>query len=572
MKGDLLEFIKRSELSPFSPSKAQLKRDNNSIFKTTDAKKVHRSVIALLSRKFNFAQTSNIWDYFHFTNEIQSILQRQEFFKSVPNSSRDYLKKIKTPRKSWSPDYNIVVVTEDESTFVELQKLSCPVQLLINEDDVLELEKYDVVQVIDCETYGGIISRLPQSIPLQNIENAYLERYLEMLSSWKENFSNIKDEVSGDLRDILLELSELFALIDHEKNKVITIEEVEKITEEINEKVNDKLRELTLSGDSLVRMLSEGKIPEDIEKIIQKALGETNLPGNIFNSKIPVEIDYSELEKHIHLESAAEFTNLSERIKLSSEKLKQVPNYLQELESIILLEDFYAGIENYLSLPLQYPSLSENIHLSGAKNLFLNSPQPVDFQLDNFSKCSILTGANSGGKTTLIEHLIQNISLFQLGLPIAGEVHLPLFTDIYYFAKNKGSASKGAFETLLTQMSQIKKGRQVLILADEIEAVTEPGVAGKIIAATAEYFLLENCFLIIATHLGHEIKECLPLGARIDGIEAKGLDENFNLIVDHNPVMGRLAHSTPELIVEKMANANPEEYFKFLFEKIKKKN
>ena len=76
---------------------------------------------------------------------------------------------------------------------------------------------------------------------------------------------------------------------------------------------------------------------------------------------------------------------------------------------------------------------------------------------------------------------------------------------------------------------------------------------------------------MIATHLGYEIKDVLPEKARIDGIEAKGLDENFNLIVDHNPVLGRLAHSTPELIVEKMANSNDSEYFKHLNRNLKEK-
>ena len=151
----------------------------------------------------------------------------------------------------------------------------------------------------------------------------------------------------------------------------------------------------------------------------------------------------------------------------------------------------------------------------------------------------------------------------QLGLPLVGEFSIPLFTEVYYFAKNKGSASKGAFETLLSQMSNINPGSKTLILADEIEAVTEPGVAGKIISATAEYFISKNCFLILATHLGHEI------GARIDGIEATGLDENFELIVNHNPVLGRLAHSTPELIVEKMASSKSSEYFKFLNKNLK---
>jgi dsDNA-specific endonuclease/ATPase MutS2 len=120
-------------------------------------------------------------------------------------------------------------------------------------------------------------------------------------------------------------------------------------------------------------------------------------------------------------------------------------------------------------------------------------------------------------------------------------------------------------------MSKIKPGNKTLILADEIEAVTEPGVAGEIISATASYFIKQNCFLIIATHLGHEIQKSLPEKSRIDGIEAKGLDEEFNLIVDHNPVLGRLAHSTPELIVERMANAFNEDYFKFLNDFLKRK-
>ena len=273
------------------------------------------------------------------------------------------------------------------------------------------------------------------------------------------------------------------------------------------------------------------------------------------------------------MQSATEFTNLSERIKSNAGKLKKVPEYLHELEVELLLEDFYSGLSDYLSGDVDYPTLSDNVHFSQTRNLFLNSPQPVDFQLDNFSKCSILTGANSGGKTTLIEHILQNLSLFNLGLPVSGEVHVPIFTDVYYFAKNKGSASKGAFETLLTQMSQIKSSEkgETLILADEIESVTEPGVAGKIIASTADYFIKKNCFLIVATHLGYEIQDCLPEGARIDGIEAKGLDENFDLVVDHNPVMGRLAHSTPELIVEKMASAKGGEYFEHLFGSMKKK-
>jgi len=218
-----------------------------------------------------------------------------------------------------------------------------------------------------------------------------------------------------------------------------------------------------------------------------------------------------------------------------------------------------------------FPKISNHLQIDLSKNIFLTNAQPISFNL-NEVRCSILTGANSGGKTTLIEHIIQLAVLSQLGLPTSGNLEIPLFTEIYYFAKNKGSVSKGAFETLLTQMSEITPGEKTLILADEIESVTEPGVAGEIIISTAEYFLKKNCFLVIATHLGQEISSFLPLNCRIDGIEAKGLTEEYELIVDHNPVLGRLANSTPELIVEKMAKSLKKDYFIWLHENLREKN
>jgi dsDNA-specific endonuclease/ATPase MutS2 len=234
--------------------------------------------------------------------------------------------------------------------------------------------------------------------------------------------------------------------------------------------------------------------------------------------------------------------------------------------------DFLSGISQFIKDCEYWPEFEEFIEIRNTKNIFLDNAQPISFNLDNEYRCSILTGANSGGKTTLIEHIIQLIVLSNLGLPLNGIVNILIFTEVYYFAKNKGSASKGAFETLLTQMGEIKTGKNTLILADEIESVTEPGVAGKIIAATSDYFIKKNCFLIIATHLGQEIQKFLPKGARIDGIEAKGLDDENELIVDHNPVIGRLANSTPELIVEKMAKSRQEEYFIYLNESLKNRD
>ena len=155
-----------------------------------------------------------------------------------------------------------------------------------------------------------------------------------------------------------------------------------------------------------------------------------------------------------------------------------------------------------------------------------------------------------------------------MGLLVNGQIESCLFSEVYYFAKNKGSAGSGAFEKLLNQLSKIEVGVNTLILADEIEAVTEPGVAAKIISSTCSYFTNKGCKIVVATHLGHEIVNTLPDFARVDGIEAKGLDSNMNLIVEHNPVLGRLAHSTPQLIVEKLANTKGHDYFNYVYDSL----
>ena len=326
---------------------------------------------------------------------------------------------------------------------------------------------------------------------------------------------------------------------------------------------------MNISGEILFNLLSQNKLPKDIEEIINECIENSGISEEIIEFGIPVRINEQELERYMKRMDAYENTDFAEKIKRNSKILKEVPEKIERINYLLLIYDFISGISQFIRNCENWPEFDEYIEIKDSKNIFLNNAQAISFNLNNEYRCSILTGANSGGKTTLIEHIIQLIVLVNLGLPLNGIVNMPVFTEVYYFAKNKGSASKGAFETLLTQMGEIKTGSNTLILADEIESVTEPGVAGKIIAATSDYFINKNCFLIIATHLGQEIQKFLPKGARIDGIEAKGLDENNELVVDHNPVIGRLANSTPELIVEKMAKSKKEDYFIYLNEYLK---
>lgn len=570
-----MEFIRTNKITPFNELN-QITGEENSIFKTRDAKSIHRRVLTKIFSNFSFENTNFLISAFPFTQNIQQIEKRQNYFKrikSLDSLNNEFLKELKKPKQWWKPKYDVLVITENEKTFMQLKELECPVKFITSREDLSDLDRYDLIQVIDCDEFSLILENLSQGVSINNIDDIYLERYLEILSGWEHNLNIIgKNKTNQQIQQITTKLSKLLNLISNDSSEKLSRQDVETAVESINQEIQEKIKELTISGNSLFTMLSKSKMPLEIELIINNAIGNAKIPYNVFTISIPVSIDEKELDDLLKRQNADEFTSIANTIQKFSKELKSIPEELEMLSHNLILFDFEYGIKSFILENNDFPEISENLLIEDSKNIFLEFAQPVSFHLNQENKCSILTGANSGGKTTLLEHIIQLISLFQLGLPAKGKVQMPIFSEIYYFAKTKGSANKGAFETLLTQMSKIIPGEKTLILADEIEAVTEPGVAGKIVSATADYFIGKGCFLIIATHLGQDIQKVLPSKTRIDGIEAKGLDENFNLIVDHNPVLGRLAHSTPELIVEKMASSDKTktDYFIFLNEFLKK--
>src|SRR3989344_489208 len=528
MQKEILEFINEN-LSLFN-GKTRL-RSSGSIFKTADGKLVHSRAMEKIAKEFVFEETENLLNLFSFTDNIDEIKKRQGFFKSLALSENDFLKILEKPRAIWKPKYEVVVVTEDEASFIDLQKLGCPVKFITNENDLTELESCDVVQVLDCENFSLALESLAQSVILNDSEEAYLERYVEQLSGWRKNIEILMNNISSEeIKRIAEELFPLLKLADEKTIERITKEQIERELEEINERISERIKNLSLSGEALMQILNK-KLPKEIEELVESEIKNSKIPEHLLSVSIPVSLDEQEVDRFLKNQQAEEHTSIAENIKKNSRILREVPEKLKLLENYIIYYDFISGISKFIDKN-SFPEISQELSIENSKNIFLFNPQAVSFKLDETFKCSILTGANSGGKTTLLEHILQLISLSNIGLAVSGRVKLPIFSEVYYFAKNKGSMSKGAFETLLTQMSEIKTGKQTLILADEMEAVTEPGVAGKIVNATAEYFINKNCFVIIATHLGQEIIKHLPEKARVDGIEAKGLDENFELIIE----------------------------------------
>lgn len=218
------------------------------------------------------------------------------------------------------------------------------------------------------------------------------------------------------------------------------------------------------------------------------------------------------------------------------------------------------------------------IGIEKGKNIFLTNAVPIDYMIGKSSMNSgigklkdshvvLLSGVNSGGKTSTLDLLAQVAILSHMGFPVpARRCELGLVEELYYFAKSKGTMDAGAFESTIKDFSAVANRKTKIVLTDEMESITEPGASARIISGILEEIEENNGLGVFVSHLAESILKNTTHQIRIDGIEAKGLDENLNLIVDRNPRYNYLARSTPELIVERLArkHGNIEFYGKLL--------
>ena len=189
-------------------------------------------------------------------------------------------------------------------------------------------------------------------------------------------------------------------------------------------------------------------------------------------------------------------------------------------------------------------------------------PDPVTYGLGSAAikgdqqSLALLTGANSGGKTTLLECMAYACILAHMGLPVpAKHARVGKVDALHILAKAGGTQSAGALEQTLVELATVVSDpTPKLILADELEAITEPGagariIAGMLLAAEAQ----PDTSMLLVTHLAPAILASTGRDdLRVDGIEASGLGPDLELLVDRTPKRNHLARSTPELIVKRL--------------------
>ncbi|ESS12041.1 MAG: DNA mismatch repair protein, MutS family [uncultured archaeon A07HR60] len=218
------------------------------------------------------------------------------------------------------------------------------------------------------------------------------------------------------------------------------------------------------------------------------------------------------------------------------------------------------------------PTLTASgIDIAGGRSPILDvgyeAVEPVDYQVEGVT---LLSGVNSGGKTSTIDLVAVLAVLAQMGLPVpATEARLEVFSEIHYYAKSQGTLDAGAFESTLREFGELVSGAaNRLVLVDELESITEPGASAKIIAGILEELASQDATAVFVSHLARQIREAAATDVAVDGIEAEGLVEG-KLRVNRSPRKNHLARSTPELIVEKLATdgTGDADFYNSLLEK-----
>ncbi|RLF79776.1 endonuclease MutS2 [Thermococci archaeon] len=541
----------------------------------SEAKAIYKGIRDEIKSRIQLKESLVYLEKFSPTNNKEEIIGRQEYLKKnlpkIRPELKEFLAKIRPIRFRRDYLHDRLLVVDDS-----------------------ELEKARALEVCDVSSepldgYTIMLGTIGYGIDV-SLSIAEIAPELYILPLWENKdvlkaLSNIKALLGEDTvsNEILVHLREIENVM--KKRKLLS--ELDEIVREEEKRLNERIEELlkefslTLSGKDLLDFLKklkegdyesifshfsqvENKILEEMVKSEERLSNLLEIDVEIFSreSLYPVEVPTerieamgSELEREIKMEIYLKSREVLRKIRPLIPQLREELKRAYELEFLRAVSEFTQGFT--------FPELIDGgIGFINGRHLFIRNPQPVSYAVGEVvhlngldgERVVILTGANSGGKTSLLELISQIVILAHMGFPVPAEkAWVEPLDELFFFRRKRSSYGAGAFETALRSFARslVKEGKK-LILIDEFEAITEPGAAVKIIGELLKIAHEREFYVVIVSHLGEDLERELPF-ARVDGIEAQGLDENLNLIVDRQPKFGVLGKSTPELIVERLA-------------------
>ena len=360
---------------------------------------------------------------------------------------------------------------------------------------------------------------------------------------------------------------------------------VKQLEEDVNQQVEQAMNDakMALSGAELLEALADGtsfqrKLRDATGHVIQEAMQQARehlaaflepahlrCPFDVFTDAWPAKIDRqtidgidAALESKLKAEKTDHLVNLARQLGPLKVHCEQAVSRLIEVDQWLSIAR-WARHDRCVMPEL----VDHGLWLDEGRHILLGvDPDPVTYGLGSAAikgdqqSLALLTGANSGGKTTLLECMAYACILAHMGLPVpAKHARVGKVDALHILAKAGGTQSAGALEQTLVELATVVSDpTPKLILADELEAITEPGagariIAGMLLAAEAQ----PDTSMLLVTHLAPAILASTGRDdLRVDGIEASGLGPDLELLVDRTPKRNHLARSTPELIVKRL--------------------
>lgn len=341
---------------------------------------------------------------------------------------------------------------------------------------------------------------------------------------------------------------------------------VEAIRSELDGLLRLRVAGLNLTGVEVLEALGR-KLPGPLQKVMDDVLSEgrrllRERAGHDLQPYVagfPIAVDEAEVERVAHrIESRGRLDAFQDAVRRAKRLAALRPAVETELARWLDFDADFALGGFVLDHGLRPAKLANHLEFASSVHLDLAADataQRIAYRLGPEDNVAVLTGANSGGKTTLLEHIAQLAIMARLGLPVVGEdVTVPWIEELHYVTARR-SLDAGAFESFLKSFLPVALGdRPRLVLADEVESVTELEAAGRILGFFVDRLAKSpGSLAIVVSHMASEVLRHATAPVRVDGIEATGLDDQFRLVVDRSPVMGRYARSTPELILQRLA-------------------
>ncbi|WP_338726743.1 endonuclease MutS2 [Haladaptatus sp. DJG-WS-42] len=386
-------------------------------------------------------------------------------------------------------------------------------------------------------------------------------------------------------------------------------EELERLTDAANDLdaavsmaenvANDRLREaiqardVTIEGSDLLSLVEQGagvdsllsrELADEYDAAIEAArdhlvdslsldAGEEEVARMIFGEEPTFPVGYQEkvvsrLREDL---TVARDRRAARRKREVARELAELTEAVDELVFASLELDVELAIARFVAdFDCVMPELSgEGFAIESGRSPLLDvsfeEVEPVDYAV---SGVTLLSGVNSGGKTSTLDLCAVIVILAHMGLPVpAAHARVGLVEELHYHAKTQGTLDAGAFESTLRDFAGLVTGEaKKLVLVDELESITEPGASAKIIAGILEALDEREASGVFVSHLAGEIRDAADYTVAVDGIEAVGLVDG-ELVVNRSPQKNHLARSTPELIVEKLAAEGDATFYGRLLEK-----